>query len=242
MRNLHGIVLLLWAAVLPIGCASAQSKEATAGERTPAPWPHIRLDREAGVVELDARVVIDKDNEWLELIVCTVGGREYESVLATEARPSHLHLALLTLGLEPGRPLSWQRNDQDELVMIEPAGPPVEVTLVYEADGQRREVDPSAWIRNAQTGEPMPADQWLFTGSAFVDYEGKKVYMADLNGTILSLVNFGDDLIARNTQLTNQTDGGEWVANHDAIPAKDTAVIVRIKPAKPAAADPFSGP
>lgn len=194
-------------------------------------WPHVRLDREAGVVEIDAKVVLD-NAEWLELIVCTKGSREYEAIAATEAKPSHIHLALMTLGLIPGNPMSWHRDDQGELVAIKPAGPAVTITLAWETDGQKHEVPANQWIKDSNTGQAMPGETWMFTGSAVVEHENEKFYMADVNGTVVSLVNFGDDILARDTMLTNQTDEAQWVANTDAIPPAGTALTIRIKPVK----------
>ena len=45
-----------------------------------------------------------------------------------------------------------------------------------------------------------------------------EIYLADLNGSVISLVNFGDDLLTRHTKLTNQTDDGQWTANKAQIP------------------------
>lgn len=197
-----------------------------------APWPHVRVDREAGVVEFDAKVVLD-DAEWLELIVCTTGGREYEAIAATDARPSHIHLALMTVGLEPGNPSAWQRNDKDDLVQIKPTGPQVAVTIHWEQDGKKHETSANRWIKDAKSGEAMPGEAWLFTGSQLVEHNGERIYMADANGTVISLVNFGDDLMSRDTDLTNQTDEGQWVANGEAIPPAGTAITVRLTPVKP---------
>lgn len=196
-----------------------------------APWPHVRVDREAGVVEVDAKVVLD-DAEWLELIVCTTGGREYESIAATDARPSHIHLALMTLGLQPGRPSTWERNDKDDLVQIKPTGPEVVVTIAWEHEGKKHSVPANQWIKDAKSGEAMPGETWLFTGSQLVEHDGERIYMADANGTVISLVNFGDDLLSRNTELTNQTDEGQWVANGEAIPPAGTPITIRLTAAK----------
>jgi hypothetical protein len=222
------------------GGAAALAEDAPDGQAKSA-WPHVRVDRDAGVVEVDAKVVLDKA-EWLELVVCTTGSREYESVAATDARPSHIHLALMTLGLQPGNPMTWKRDDEGNLIEVKAAGPAVEITATWEKDGQTHTVPANKWIKHNETGESMPGSTWLFTGSALIEHEGQSIYMADLNGTVVSLVNFGDDILARDTKLTHQTDEGQWVANPDTIPPVGTAVTLRIKPVQPepveAAGDP----
>ncbi len=218
-----GLLLVAWGG--PLRADAPSDGEAK------APWPHVRVDRDAGVVEVDAKVVLDQA-EWLELIVCTAGSREYESVAATQARPSHIHLALMTLGLEPGHPMSWKRDEHDALVRIDAAGPAVEVTVSWDKDGQKHEIPANRWIKDNTTGEVMAGSTWMFTGSSLVEHNGDRFFMADVNGTVLSLVNFGDDLLARDTKLTDKTDEGQWVANPDTIPPVGTPVTIRLKPVK----------
>src|SRR3954462_6625174 len=61
--------------------------------------PHLQVNlaRHQGRVECEAINAEEK----LEFLVCSTGTKEYESALRTRARPSHLHFALLMLGLEP---------------------------------------------------------------------------------------------------------------------------------------------
>ena len=225
------------------GCAVAQDQTepatppAAADAALDAPvdlakLPHVRIDREARVVELDAKVVT-READWLELIACTPGSREYESILTTAARHSHIHLALLAVGLEPGNPQTFKEdpNPEKPYIRIPAAGPPVVTTIAYQREGKPVEVPATDWIIDQQSKAKMPDQPWLFTGSQFVDYEGKKVYLADLNGTVLSLVNFGDDLLARNTEATNQTDNSAWGPNTEVIPAVGTEVKIRLRPA-----------
>ena len=61
--------------------------------------------------------------------------------------------------------------------------------------------------------------------------------MADANGTVLSLVNFGDDLLARPTRLTNETDNRVWSTRTAVIPEPETPVTIRLKPVRPAEND-----
>ena len=242
--------------------------------------PGVRIDREAGVIDIDAEVVY-REGDWLELVACTPGTREYESLLRVRARPSHVHLALLTLGLEPGRPMSWREKPQGGYNVVPPRGPRVAVEVVLPGDGdapdvadvsdaavvgaagrQGRVVPIHAWIVNQQTGEGLADNIWLFTGSEFVpanalgppdavsgDTEGENgesvaadidantaaadtrpIYLADANGTVVSLVNFGDDLLARPTSRTNRDDDAQWNARPDALPPLGTAVKLRLRP------------
>ena len=63
-----------------------------------------------------------------------------------------------------------------------------------------------------------------------MEHEGKSVYLADLNGSILSLVHFGDELLARSTRLTRISDEEAWVSVSDKVPAVGTKVTLRLRP------------
>jgi hypothetical protein len=198
-------------------------------------WPGIMIDAERRHIDLIGTVV-NREADWMELLVCSPGTLEYEAILTVDARPSHIHLALLTIGLEPGNALSYRLTEEGTYEIIPPAGPKVAVYIVKPAgadNAAEEEVPANLWVRNQQTGETLPSNIWLFTGSSFVEHEGQRIYMADLNGTILTLVNFGDDLLARATELTNQTDGGEYNANVELVPEKGTRVTVRLRPVSP---------
>lgn len=109
-----------------LGCAHAQPREDgdaspdTSGLGTASQTeaqgevealPHLRIDRQANVLDLEAKVVL-REGEWIELIACSPGTQEHESLVVVNARPSHIHLALLTLGLEPGKPLQVEMLDE----------------------------------------------------------------------------------------------------------------------------------
>ncbi len=194
-------------------------------------FPHMTINLADRTIDLDAAVVT-RESDWIELLACSPESREYESILVTEARPSHIHLSLLMLGIEPGRPLSWRQTDTGYEI-LPPAGDPVIVSLLLPESGVKREIPAGNWIVNQQTGEMMTPSNWLFTGSAFADQADARVYKADLNGTVISLVNFGDDLLARPNRLMNHNDNQAWQANTAAIPPLGTEVTIRLRPAKP---------
>src|SRR3954463_537934 len=80
--------------------------------------PHLQVN----VVKKQIRIECEAINaeEKLEFLVCATGTKEYESVLRSKALPSHLHLALLMLGLQPGVPVKF---DEAENRWIPPRGP-----------------------------------------------------------------------------------------------------------------------
>ena len=181
----------------------------------------MRLDVEAGTIDLDA-VVVGRDAEWLELVACSPGTREHESLVTVVTPPSQIHAALLTLGLEPGRPLHPAEDpiENPDTPLVPPTGDPLE--LVFVVDGA--EVPVAAWV----LGDAAPR-WWLFAGSRLRTYRGVTEYLADLNGTVASLVSFGDDLLAPPGVVTDGNDGQAIQAEAEAMPPNGTAVVLRLR-------------
>lgn len=220
-------------AVLVFATSLIHAQSTTETTEEPEAPKVITLDREAGLIDLAAKMV-PAEPQWLELIATTPGpkGREHEAIVTIDAKPSHIHLALVTLGLEPGHP---QKNirEGEQIISQPPAGPNVELFFVYEKDGQTLEVPAHEWVVDAETGEAIPASRWLFTGSVFRQWQDREYYMADEAGTIASLVNFGDDLIVRQTETTKDSDFQQLQINKEAIPPYGSELILRIRIPKP---------
>ena len=199
-------------------------------------FPHVRANRRLGYVDIDATVV-NRDAGWLELLACLPGTRTHESILAVEAMPSHIHLALVMVGLEPGAPMTWDLQGQ-KLVAKPARGPQVAVSIVTTVDGKAVETPANQWVIDRGTGSPMVGDWWIFTGSVIgeagidPDQQGDTGYHADSSGTVISIVHFGDDVLARDTQATQHSDAQGWGPNTQLIPPVDTEVVIRLRPVK----------
>ncbi len=229
--------LLALLGVLTAGIVSADDAAPTAPEApgtpgAPGALPHIRVDRDKKQVSFDAKV-LRREADWLELLVCIPGLRDHETLLTTAAKPSHIHLALLMLGLQPGAPLRGQMIE-GQLQVDPPHGPALRVLVSYQRDGQTIVEPAGKWVRNQQNNTTLENATWLFAGSGFAPLKDQQVYKADLNGSIITLVSFGDDLLAQPGTVTNQNDESRWQAVTDAIPPVDTPVTVILEPLPPA--------
>jgi hypothetical protein len=229
----------------PPGPGPARGEPATtqpAGQaETPATQPaddegqlkHVTVDREAGHVEVTAEL-IRREANWLELLATTPGSREHEALLTVKGKPSHVHLGLIMLGLEPGRPRELiKKKDGEDVQWItkRPKGPPLGIWLIYERGGKTRKTPANRWIWNREAERPLESNRWLFTGSEIVkSHKGKRFYLADRSGSFISLVNFGDDVLVRDTTATNRSDQEQWGANTKLLPANGATVTIRIKP------------
>lgn len=120
----------------------------------------------------------------LEFLCVKAGTSEHESILRTPALPSHVHLALLMLGLEPGKPAHYSEAAQK---WIPPSGPPLRITLEWEKDGKVASTPAHRWMRDIRTKKEMAPTHWIFVGSRVME-DGN--YAADVTGYLVSVVNF----------------------------------------------------
>jgi len=233
------------------GCATdgVPAGEPNSGGASPAraiEWttlsPGLRISNEHRLLEFDGTVPIDCHDPvtpvvYLELVACTPDTREHESLVVTEVPPSLIHAGLLALGLEPGEP-AWI-DPADPSRRRPPTGDAVRVTL-HVGDGSGGDgsgvseagVSPVAWITDDGSGAGAPADEWVFAGSRLVEFRGETVYDADMAGTLIGLTTFGGETIAaaRVVSPESAVDEPVWIADAGVVPARGTAVRVRIGP------------
>jgi len=198
--------------------------------------PHITIDRQAGTIDIEATVAV-RNVEWLELLLCSTNTREYESLLVTKAKPSHVHLALLLLGQQPGSPMLWL-YEGEKLKVVPARGPKVRVTLRYEKEGKTVEIPAHQWLIDQKTKKPPDESPWIFAGSRFDKKEDREIFQADVFGSLISLVNFGDDVLVLRSQLKNYSGEFPWAPNNAEIPPAGTKVTVRLQPLDPPSTQP----
>jgi len=212
------------------------------GEQTPAlrdVFPHVRVDVKNRIVEFDARVPTVMDDPdmapaFLEVIACIPDTKEHETLVVTEARPSHVHAALLMLGLAPGKPGSWEWVEQ-KLVPHQPAGDRVRVDFIYTDQEGLQHIDPAnLWVKHDGTNEPLQGGEWIFAGSRMLDHGFGEMYNADGVGTLIGLATFGSETLAWPTTFSpdSETDEPVWVADPTHVPPVGTPVVVRLTPVR----------
>lgn len=169
---------------------------------------------------------------YLECIAVTpASGKDHEALMVTSVRPSTIHAALLTLGLEPGAPggVTW---DGQTAIAIAAAGDPVRIT--YRTTGQPAPGAPiTDYITHADTDEAFDeqalgeAPQWVFAGSLI---ENGSDYVADSEGLTIGLHTFGTELIALRMAMSPDTfiQPPEWIAHPERTPPFGTDVTIRI--------------
>jgi len=220
-----------WLAV-PLPAADADDPPTTADTDAPAvaeavdrhpelrrlsPTEEVWIDRERGEVVVGGRVALD--DGLLEFFACPAGTKEHESVVAVAASARLVHAALLAVGLEAGRPVSFDPE-------YRPAtGPRIRVTMRWtDADGEVQEADARDWIRNTRTGKALETD-WVFAGSAFWTdpADGREYYQAD-GGDLICVSNFPTATIDLPIESSQSNEALLFEVFKERVPKRETAV------------------
>jgi len=188
--------------------------------------PHLQVNVAKHQIRIECEAI--NAEEKLEFLVCATGTKEYESVLRSRARPSHLHLALLMLGLQPGQPVKFN-DEQNE--WIPPRGPALKLSCEFVRDGKTVIIPASRLMRSVKDKTAMPDVQWVFVGAPTLE-DGE--YAADVTGYLITVVNFEHTVIDIPQLKSSKNESLEWEINPEVIPKRSTPMWLIIEPAKAA--------
>ena len=208
-------------------CATAQPVAAPATAPV-GKLPHIEVDAKARQIRVACQAL--RVEAPLEFFCCVTGTSEHEAVLRSPVKPSHLHAALLMIGLEPGEPVRYSEAAKK---WLPPHGPPLRISVEFDRGGERVSLPAYKLMRSVKTKQPMPAITWIFAGSRVME-DGN--YAADVTGYLVSIVNFDLTVIDVPALASNANEALEWETNLDAMPEAGAAVTMVIEPAGEAAA------
>jgi hypothetical protein len=192
--------------------------------------PHLQVNLAKHQVRVECEAI--NAEEKLEFLVCATGTKEYESVLRSRARPSHLHLALLMLGLAPGQPVKF---NEAENVWIPPRGPALKLSCEFVRDGKTTVIPASRLMRSVKDRTAMPDVHWVFVGAPTLD-DGE--YAADVTGYLITVVNFEHTVIDIPQLKSSKNESLEWEINPEVMPKRNTPIWLIIEPAKPPESQP----
>ncbi|MBG84275.1 MAG: hypothetical protein CMJ40_07005 [Phycisphaerae bacterium] len=192
--------------------------------------PGLTICPEDRAVEIEAEICLDSG--WLEQVMCGPGTREHESIMVTAVSPSAVHAALLAVGMQSGSPGLWTQSD-GEIIETPPTGSVVDVLVAVDGSDEWSSVN--SWIEG-DSGRPLEGE-WVFGGSFMraVDEvpSGYSRYEADLSGSIVGLVTFGDETIGLSRVIPDQVaiEPAEWKIREGSVPAIGSSIRVRIRSA-----------
>jgi hypothetical protein len=204
-------------ASLALACAVA-----TAADRHPelkrlSPDEEVWIDPKGKEVVVGGEIALDKGP--IEFFACPKKTKEHESIVATRSTARLVHAALLAIGLEPGKPVSFDPG------YAAASGPKVRVRMRWiGADGTPQTTDARNWIRNTRTGEPL-ADDWVFAGSSFWTdpTDGKEYYQAD-GGDLICVSNFPSAMLDLPIESSQSNEALLFEAFEGRVPPSGTAV------------------
>jgi hypothetical protein len=209
---------------------------ALADEKKPAPavtgvpadgkLPHIQVDVKAKQVRVECNSCNVHQDVGLEFFCCEQGTNEYESVLSSRAKGSHLHLALLMVGLEPGEPVKWSESAKK---WLPPHGPPLTIMCEWKKEnGELARVPAYRLMVSRKTKKEAQPITWIFTGSKVME-DGK--YAADAVGYLVSVLNNELTVIDISELASRDLESREWDRNSDLLPPVGTTIWMVIEPA-----------
>ena len=219
---------------------------ATRPTRKKVKLPGLVIDFQKRCVDLEGSVCLEQG--LLELIACTKGTKEHESIVAITARPMHIHAGLLMLGANPGNPAMRKPLDKEgtRWIDIPPRGDPVDVYLVFKnkegktvehpigdfvaRSDKRPEEKPAAGDDDADDDIEFP-HTFLFAGSLLRGKgPGPRKYLSDLSGNVISIATFGDELLCLPGIHGQQNGSLQWQVDPTKLPKVGSKVTLRLRP------------
>ncbi len=165
---------------------------------------------------------------YLEHLLCAERTKEHESILATKADPRAVKAGLILTGAEEGHPVRYQPKFEP------PAGSSILIRVDWLDGDKTRTANARDWVKDGKTGKPIDKD-WVFAGSQlFPDPErpGKTIFAAD-GGDLFTVANFTSAILDVPFASTGNDAERSFVANTDAIPARNSYVSLILRPSKP---------
>ena len=208
--------------------------------------PGIVIDFQKRCVDIAASVCLDRGT--LELIACTKGSKEHESIVAIKARPMHIHASLLLLGAKPGNPAMQKPIDKAKTrwVHLPPAGDPVGVYLTFKNKkgklverpisdfvapaGKNPDEMVGAKDRDGEKETKFP-NTFLFAGSLLRGKgSGPRTYLSGVSGNVISISTFGDELLCLPGVYARDNGSLMWQVDATRLPKVGTKVTLRLRP------------
>ena len=187
--------------------------------------PHIQVDVKGRQVRVECESCNVNQDVGLEFFCVSEGTNEYESVISSKARGSHIHLAMLMIGLEPGEPVKWSESVKK---WQPPHGPPVQIFCEWKKGEELIRVPAYRLMVNRKTRKEAPPFTWVFTGSKMME-DGK--YAADAVGYLVSVLNNELTVIDIPEVAGRDLETREWDRNGALLPAVGTKIWMVIEAA-----------
>ena len=210
--------------------------------------PGVTLNLSERSVDVQATIAIDEGA--LEFVACTADTKEHESALIVQAKPSHIHTALLLLGAKAGHPAMRKlvgEGDNERVIDLPPKGSPITVSIVIPTKETGKEppqaerpltdfIKRNEDLADQDSAAASPSSRlktFLFAGSHLRGKgDGPKTYLADKSGSVISLSTFGDELLCLPGVIGHANHALQWELDPTHLPPVGTKVTLRLRPTK----------
>ena len=159
----------------------------------------------------------------IEFIACTKDGmKAYESVLEMDTDAKSFNLSMILLGLDPkkGKAAAYHFDPNP------PEGDAVEILVKINIPGQEREIMAQDLIYDMNTNRTFPADNWIYTGSIFLE-DGR--YLAEDAGVLIGFVHDPASIIESHYS-GEFPEFGSFVVNKNYLDKIGTKIQMIIRP------------
>jgi hypothetical protein len=142
----------------------------------------IVADKTAREVRISAVATGNSGDLPLEYVLVGDKGKAYESLAATMAKASDIHQAMEFIGMKAGHPIRpdafqlWSKGDE------------VNVSVRWKENGTDKTYGIREILKYPETNTAIE-NGWIFTGSFYVEQNGRKLYVADDTGDLISTFN-----------------------------------------------------
>lgn len=195
----------------------------------------IHFDPGAGLASIAATVEVD--NDLLEYLLVAPGGAQHEALLATQVRPSLLNVALLGLGVEPGRNATWTPRDPppseeqraqglSPYEVREPEGDGFWLYVGWRRGDETFFLRAEDLVRNLATGQTMRRHRWVYLGSRMLPAQNGagEVFAADVYQNLINVSWFSDGATLVTGSLPECLEQTIWMSNAWILPPRGNAV------------------
>jgi hypothetical protein len=201
----------------------------------------IAIDTDKKTVTIDAKVAPRKlehlkgETYPIEVIACWAhdhqpkGQKAHETVVTINVKPSDVHKALESLGLQAGKPVKGGESAA--------TGPDVNVYLdLPTPEGTAKRISIDRALIDPKTKKPFPRSvKFRFTGSAMSQPDPNKpdkVYGADMTGTLIAVYPVTDETVCQSSLTMKEEKYLKLETNKDVLPKEGTPVKLVLEVAK----------
>ena len=194
----------------------------------------VVVDKEKKTVTVPAKVAPRKVNDprYTEIypieVIATApfpkGQKAHETVVTVDVKPSEVHKALESLGLQPGKPGAGEDAQAE--------GPELKISLLLPGG---KSVPIEKTLVDKKTGKAMPALKWRFTGSAMRQPDPNKpdkVYGADEANNLITVFPVTADVVIQSALTLKDSSLIKMETNKAVLPPEGTDVKLVITPAE----------